>query len=217
MGRATYLNKPHCAVASDKPVCQQPDDGEIHLTEEEEEGEHAHDMDIHAMDLHDPKACGMGVLNAPGLVILQCFFTHLSLRRTTRTETAQSYLQAVEEPWVQGVGDELVDAGVAEAEDGQGRPLAPAVDLEAHEDCLLARAHVHVGHVECPKRIEDGADSDHPCQDQGYGVALVIEELPAQPHGALLFTSSACIFAGIRCQGKYILCKPTALAYHLKT
>ncbi len=71
-GDSSYLDEPHRAVACDDPVCQQPDHGKINLAAEvQEEGEHAHDVDVHAVDLNDPEACGMRILCAPGLVILQ--------------------------------------------------------------------------------------------------------------------------------------------------
>lgn len=41
-----------------------------HLRKEEEQGKDAHDVDVDAVDLDDPEACGVGVLNASGLVVL---------------------------------------------------------------------------------------------------------------------------------------------------
>ena len=68
--QVSCLYEPHCAVSCDEPVCQEPHDGKVDLAEEEEEREDAHDVAIHAMDLDDPQARGMRVLDAPGLVVL---------------------------------------------------------------------------------------------------------------------------------------------------
>ena len=69
-------------------------------------------MHVDAVNLHDPHARRVRVLDAARLVVLQ----------------------AVDEPRSQRIGTEFVDARVAKAEGSQGRPLAPRVDLEAHED-----------------------------------------------------------------------------------
>ncbi len=66
-----HLDEPDSAVASDNPVRQQPHQRKVHLTEEEEQRKNSHDVHVHAMDLHDPQACGMRVLDAARLVVLK--------------------------------------------------------------------------------------------------------------------------------------------------
>jgi hypothetical protein len=143
------LYEPQRAVSRDDPVGQQPDDGEINLAEEKEEGKHPHHMHVHAMDLHNPQARCVGVLYAPGLVVL---LTNIRARQASAAHSTfgkkKYHLQAVHEPRTKRIGYELVDARVEEAERRQGCPLAPAIDLEAHEHCILAWPNVHVAHVE---------------------------------------------------------------------
>ena len=67
----TCLNEPDGAVPRDYPVRNEPDQRKVHLAEEEEQGENAHDVHVHASDLHDPQACGVGVLYFSGLVVLK--------------------------------------------------------------------------------------------------------------------------------------------------
>ncbi len=63
---------------------------------------------------------------------------------------------------------------------------ATRVDLEAHEDGLFARAHVHVAHVKGTQHVEDAAHCDHPQQDDDDGQALVVKEELDEPHCTVL-------------------------------
>ncbi len=93
-----------------------------------------------------------------------------------------THLQAVDEPRVQRVGDELIDARVKEAKDCKRRPLAPRVDLETHEDGAFPWTNVHVAHVERTQAVEDDAHRNHPYQQEPHSVPLVIEELLEETH-----------------------------------
>ena len=42
---------------------------------------------------------------------------------------------------------------------------------------LSGPTYMHVAHVKGPQKVEDGAHSKHPCQQESYGVSLVLEKL----------------------------------------